>query len=169
MAMLAVAGLTIRLVQRLDVRHDPTSASPAAASVAAAGPCSSNSRKIAISPAVNEFFERGTRNGTKPASIEIAAIAKTSARSSSGNADSARSVWVRTATPISAVIHQYAVVSGCNRASGPGGGRLHQISARRRLSLAYLFSSRIRALSRCRKAVAVTRSRFAENQPFAQD
>jgi hypothetical protein len=66
--MLAVAGLMIRLVQRLEVRHEPTRPSPAAASVAAAGPCRSRSRKMTTSPAVNECFERGTRKGKKPAS-----------------------------------------------------------------------------------------------------
>ena len=107
MAMLAVAGLTIRLVQRLDVRHEPTSASPAAASVAAAGPCSSSSRKMKISPAANEFFERGTRNGKKPASIAIARHAPTSASSSSGSADSAaQRMREDDATPISTMIHQ---------------------------------------------------------------
>ncbi|HET6314882.1 MAG TPA: hypothetical protein VFG86_00385, partial [Chloroflexota bacterium] len=44
MATQAIAGLAMRLVQRLDVRHEPISPSLAAASVAAAGPCSSSSR-----------------------------------------------------------------------------------------------------------------------------
>src|SRR6476659_3495566 len=57
MAMLAVAGLMIRLVQRLEVRHEPTSPSPAAASVAAAGHCSGHRRKTRPSPARQEFFE----------------------------------------------------------------------------------------------------------------
>ncbi|TMH12681.1 MAG: hypothetical protein E6H65_05590 [Betaproteobacteria bacterium] len=65
----AIVGLAMRLVQRLDVRQEPTSASPADASVAAAGPCSSNRLKMKISPAANEFFERGMRTGNMPASI----------------------------------------------------------------------------------------------------
>ena len=62
-AAAAIAGLAMRLVQRLDVRHEPTSASPAAASVAAGGPYSSSRLKMKISPAANEFLERGTRTG----------------------------------------------------------------------------------------------------------
>src|SRR5882762_11137746 len=63
MATAAIAGLAMRLVQREEVRHDPTHASHAEATVAAAGPCISNSRKMKISPAANEFFERGMRTG----------------------------------------------------------------------------------------------------------
>ena len=72
MAMPAMAGLARRLVQRLDVRHEPTAASAAAASVAAAGPCMSSSRKMKISPAANECFWRGMRTGKHPASIATA-------------------------------------------------------------------------------------------------
>ena len=37
-ASAAMAGLAMRLVQRLEVRHEPTAASPEAASAAAPGP-----------------------------------------------------------------------------------------------------------------------------------
>ena len=47
----------------LELRIEPTSASPAAASTAAAGPCINSSRKMKISPAANEFFEPGMRTG----------------------------------------------------------------------------------------------------------
>ena len=62
-AIAASAGLISRLVQRLELRIEPTKASPAAASTAAAGPCISSNRKMKISPAANEFFEPGMRTG----------------------------------------------------------------------------------------------------------
>ncbi len=68
-ATAADAGLTSRLVQRLELRIEPTKASPPAASTAAVGPCISNSRKMKISPAANEFFDPGMRTGYMPAII----------------------------------------------------------------------------------------------------
>jgi hypothetical protein len=71
-ATAAIVGLAMRLVQRADVRHAPMPASQAEASVAAAGPCIRSSRKMKISPAANEFFDRGMRTGNKPASMVMA-------------------------------------------------------------------------------------------------
>ena len=68
----AISGLAMRLVQRVDVRIAPTPASPAEASAAAAGPCISSSRKMNISPAANELFERGIFTGKAPAIIATA-------------------------------------------------------------------------------------------------
>ena len=69
MAMQAISGLMMRLVQRFDVRSAPMNPSPAAAIAAAAGPYSSRSRKMKISPAAKEFVERGIRTGNPAASI----------------------------------------------------------------------------------------------------
>src|SRR6516162_6604003 len=52
MASPAIAGLPRRLVQRVEVRHDPTAASAAAATAAASEPYSSNNRKITSSAPV---------------------------------------------------------------------------------------------------------------------
>jgi hypothetical protein len=68
-AMHAINGLMIRLVQRLDVRSAPTSPSPVAAIAAAGGPYRSSRRKMKISPAAKEFVERGIRTGNAAASI----------------------------------------------------------------------------------------------------
>src|SRR2546430_11522777 len=72
--MADIAGLAMRLVQRVEVRQDPTVASAAAVKVAAAGPCSSSSRKMNISPAAYECFDCGMRTGKKAASTAIAAM-----------------------------------------------------------------------------------------------
>ena len=88
----AIAGLAMRLVHRLEVRQEPINPSPAAANVAAAGPCSSNSRKMKISPAAKEFFERGTRTGKKPASMAMPAPTATCNKSPRGSASKVLSV-----------------------------------------------------------------------------
>ena len=59
----------MRLVQRLELRQEPTPASQADARAAASGPFIINSRKMKISPAVKELVERGMRTGTRPAVI----------------------------------------------------------------------------------------------------
>ena len=61
---------------------------------------------MTTSPAVNEFFERGTRKGKKPASTAIAVAAPTSAKSRRESADNSSSARARTAAPIDTVIHQ---------------------------------------------------------------
>src|SRR5205085_12604553 len=105
-ATAAIAGLAMRLVQRLDVRHEPTSASPADASVAAAGPYSSSRLKMKISPAANEFLERGPRTGTTPASIPTATPIATGRCCPAGSAAAACAI---TPTPSSTTDHQYTV------------------------------------------------------------
>ena len=96
----------MRLVQRLEVRHEPTNASPADASVAAAGPCSSSSRKMKISPAAKEFFERGMRTGNTPASIAISAPAAICIQAIAGIAATRCTENSSVATPSSTMVHQ---------------------------------------------------------------
>ena len=55
----AIIGLAMRLLARLEVRQEPTAASPLAANTAAAGPWISSSRKMKISPAAKEFLVKG--------------------------------------------------------------------------------------------------------------
>ena len=105
----AIAGLAMRLVQRLDVRIEPTKASPAAASTAADGPCISSSSRMNTSPAANEFFECGMRTGKPPASIAISVPAATWTQTSGGwRATSTRAQRMMQAPPSTAT-HQYAV------------------------------------------------------------
>ena len=70
----AIAGVPMRLVQRLEVRHDATSPSQdAAARIAAAGPCTSSSRKMKISAPAIEVLVFGMRTGKRPTSAATAA------------------------------------------------------------------------------------------------
>ncbi len=107
-ATAAIAGLTMRLVQRLDVRHDPTSASPVEASVAAAGPYSSSRLKMKISPAANEFFERGTRTGNTPASIATATPIATGRWRDAGSTATESTEAAIVTAPSATMDHQYS-------------------------------------------------------------
>ncbi len=102
----AIAGLAMRLVQRFDVRHEPTKASPAAATIAPHGPCISSSRKMKISPATNEFFECGTRTGKKPASIAIAVAAATCCSADGSIGATFRHAIAKTVVPSATAPHQ---------------------------------------------------------------
>src|SRR5450830_9270 len=66
MAIDAMAGVPILLVQRFEVRHDPTKPSRAAASTAGAAPYKSSTRKMKISPPAREVFAPGIRTGNRP-------------------------------------------------------------------------------------------------------
>ncbi len=106
METIAIAGLAMRLVQRLEVRHEPTSASPAAASAAAGTPCISSTRKMKISPAAKELVERGMRTGKKPASVAMAAPATICSSAARGSAATAPTQCSSTSTPMDTMVHQ---------------------------------------------------------------
>ena len=61
-----MAGVTSRLVQRLDVRKAPSPVSPAATRAAAAGPIISSTRKMKASPTAKDCLAPGTRTGNRP-------------------------------------------------------------------------------------------------------
>ena len=106
MAMLAMAGLAMRLVQRLDVRQLPVSPSAAAATMAAAGPSSSSSRKTKISPAANELLLRGMRIGTRPAIMAMAVPTTTCSWLAQGSASSCSTDPDNRKKPTSTTAHQ---------------------------------------------------------------
>jgi hypothetical protein len=101
-----MAGLTMRLVQRRDVRYEPTKASPAAATLAAAGPWMSSSRKMKISPAAKEFFECGMRTGKTPASIAMAMPTDTCSQACGVRSASETPACTSTAAPSATTVHQ---------------------------------------------------------------
>ena len=106
MASAAIAGLPMRLLQRLEVRHDPTAASPTAASTAASGPWISSSRKMKVSPAAKEFFERSTRTGKKPASMAMAAPTAVCNQASGGCRAKSPSDTASAQAPSTTTVHQ---------------------------------------------------------------
>src|SRR5207237_6064102 len=62
-AIAAMVGLPMRLVQRFEVRKEPTAASAAAATVAAAGPGTSSNRKTNTSAPASQALVEGTGTG----------------------------------------------------------------------------------------------------------
>src|SRR2546425_12919016 len=73
MASAAIAGLPKRLVQRSDVRHEPTAASAAAASAAAAGPeRRRRGEKENFSPPRDGFVPRGGAGETPGTAPQLA-------------------------------------------------------------------------------------------------
>ena len=106
MASAAMAGLAMRLVQRRELRLDPMAASTLAASVAAAGPCSSSSRKMKVSPAVTEWIERGLRTGNRPASTMITRPTATCQAAWAGRSARLARASTRAVPPASTTVHQ---------------------------------------------------------------
>ena len=109
MASAAEAGLKSRLVQRLDVRQVPTPASAAATTAAAAGPCISSTRKMKISPTMNEFLVPGTRTGNKPAPMVKASPAAICTQASQGMAATAAKLKASADNPVPTTAHQNSV------------------------------------------------------------
>ncbi len=106
-ASTAIAGDASRLVQRLLVRYEPMKPSPAAATTAAAGPCSSSSRKMKISPAAKLVLTPGMRTGNTPASIAMAVPASTCSQTSGGRGSRLASAAPSATAPPSTTTHQY--------------------------------------------------------------
>ena len=108
----AMAGLPRRLVQRLEVRKEPTAPSVAAASVAAAVPCINSSKKMKISPAANECLECGMRTGKIAASSVRATPASTCSQAIGVSSSRATNEWPSAAAPASTTVHQKRVAPG---------------------------------------------------------
>src|SRR5205814_1895458 len=105
-AIAAMVGLPMRLVQRFEVRKEPTAASAAAAIVAAAGPWTSSNRKMNSSAPASEVLVPGMRTGKSPLSAAIAAPQATSSRVLWSRWDRSSRARTSAATPTRVVVHQ---------------------------------------------------------------
>src|SRR5438477_12954133 len=105
-AIAAIVGLPMRLVQRFDVRKEPTAASVAAAIVAAAGPWTSSNRKMNSSAPASEVLVPGMRTGKSPVSAAIAAPHATCSMAVSSRRDTSSRARPTAAAPTRVVVHQ---------------------------------------------------------------
>ena len=103
----AMAGLAMRLVQRLEVRHEPVSASTPATNAAAAGPSANNTRNRNISPAAKEVLVPGRRIGNNPAPTANTIPKPAAAHLCQGVCNSWETQASVTALPPNTISHQY--------------------------------------------------------------